>query len=165
MNLSALQSLYECRHLSQKQWTLWAVAMSKAWPEMYRGLSASAKHRCSACWAQWEDGVCPKCGDPVPFAPPPAIEVSPKLGEAMEANNDATGLEAEPCPFCGLENIFGHTSYFCTDEGEFAVLICEDCDCVGPRSDEPGDLRGAVDKWNSRALLAAPIAPAVEQEK
>lgn len=163
MTPSALQSLYECRHQSQEQWTLWAVAMQDAWPEMYRGLSAATALR-EPTEAMIVDGmeasvigrpsidddsyvlsIWRAMYDAAPKStPPPAIEVSPKLGEAMES----ALRELVACADWAQE-------IYVVDE-PVTILSDLDAGACGTRFSEA---------WAAaRALLAAPIALAVEQK-
>lgn len=178
----ALQSLYECRHESQEKWTLWAVAMSKAWPEMYRGLSAAVvptermldagyqacddfvdEHGANDDGAtaanlddgQWRDMLAvayrAMCDAAPKSTPLPAIEVSPKLGEAMEDREDALRYRY-------LRN---------GDEDRVNVELAQ-LDDDGGNTEVFYSMSGIeldIEIDAHRSLLAATIAPAVEQEK
>jgi hypothetical protein len=78
-----------------------------------------------------------------------------------------------PCPFCGSVDIDPHGSDHCTDDGEFPLAVCQECDAAGPPariwgiglSYSSDSIADGIANWNRRASRGAEPPEDVADDK
>jgi Lar family restriction alleviation protein len=67
-------------------------------------------------------------------------------------------LNANPCPFCGSNNIHSDcysTAFSVSITADDCFYYCKDCDAQGPAA---SDMEEAHRRWNGRGQKSAPVA-------